>query len=111
GTHRYHLNPAGIPLFAEDFLTPDAEAQRRHYNKIAAAYTANLEYPHTQEYLAYLDRAALDAIGDGELGTVAELCCGRGEALKLFGLGARRYIGIDVSENMLQSTLKLHDHP
>jgi SAM-dependent methyltransferase len=31
--------------------------------------------------------------------------------LKLFGHRARRYIGIDVSENMLQTTLKLHDHP
>jgi SAM-dependent methyltransferase len=36
---------------------------------------------------------------------------GRGEALKLFGTGARSYIGIDISENMLQSTLKAHDHP
>jgi ubiquinone/menaquinone biosynthesis C-methylase UbiE len=98
-------------LFAEDFLTPEAEAQRHHYNKIAAAYTANLEYPHTQEYLAYLDRAANDAIGEGELGTVAELCCGRGEALTLFGARARRYIGIDVSESMLQASQELHHHP
>jgi ubiquinone/menaquinone biosynthesis C-methylase UbiE len=111
GVHRYRVSPEGIPLFAESFLSPDAEAQRHHYNKIAAAYTANLEYPHTQEYLAYLDRAALDAIGDAELGAVAELCCGRGEGLKLFGARARSYIGIDVSENMLQATLKLHDHP
>jgi ubiquinone/menaquinone biosynthesis C-methylase UbiE len=111
GTHRYHLTPAGIPLFAEDVLTPEAETQRHHYNKIAAAYTANLEYPHTQEYLAYLDRVALDAIGEGELGTVAELCCGRGEALTLFGTRARRYIGIDVSESMLQASQELHHHP
>jgi ubiquinone/menaquinone biosynthesis C-methylase UbiE len=111
GARRYRVSPAGIPLFAESFLSQDAEAQRNHYNKIAAAYTANLEYPHTQEYLAYLDQVALDAIGDGELGAVAELCCGRGEALKLFGLRARRYIGVDMSENMLQSALKLHDHP
>jgi ubiquinone/menaquinone biosynthesis C-methylase UbiE len=111
GAHRYRVSPAGIPLFAESFLSPNAEAQRHHYNKIAAAYTANLEYPHTQEYLAYLDRAALDAIGDGDLGAVAELCCGRGEALRIFGRQVRRYIGIDVSENMLQATLKVHDHP
>jgi SAM-dependent methyltransferase len=111
GVHRYRVTPEGIPLFAESFLSPDAEAQRRHYNKIVGAYIANLEYPHTQEYLAYLDRAALDAIGDGDLGTVAELCCGRGEALKLFGARARTYIGIDVSENMLQFTLKTYDHP
>jgi SAM-dependent methyltransferase len=111
GTHRYRVSPEGIPLFAESFLSPDAQAQRHHYNKIVAAYIANLEYPHTQEYLGYLDRATLDAIGDSDLGTVAELCCGRGEALKLFGARARTYIGVDVSENMLQSTLKMHDHP
>jgi ubiquinone/menaquinone biosynthesis C-methylase UbiE len=98
-------------LFAESFLSPDAEAQRHHYNKIVASYIANLEYAHTQEYLAYLDRATLDAIGGGDLGTVAELCCGRGEALKLFGTRARTYVGIDISENMLQSTLKAYDHP
>jgi len=111
GVRQYRVNPAGIPLFAESFLSPPAEVQRDHYNRIAVAYTANLEYPHTQEYLAYLDQVTLDAIGDGELGAVAELCCGRGEALKLFGLRARRYVGIDVSENMLQSMLKFHNHP
>jgi ubiquinone/menaquinone biosynthesis C-methylase UbiE len=111
GVHRYRVSPEGIPLFAERFLSPDAQAQRHHYNKIVASYIANLEYPHTQEYLAYLDRATLDAIDDGDLGTVAELCCGRGEALKLFGARALSYIGIDISENMLQSTLKTHDHP
>jgi ubiquinone/menaquinone biosynthesis C-methylase UbiE len=108
GTHRYRVNEAGIPLFAENSLSVEAEAQRDHYNKIAAAYTANLGYPHTQEYLAYLDRAALDAMGEGDLGTVAELCCGRGEALALFGRQIRRYIGVDVSENMLQATQAEH---
>ena len=111
GRQRYRVNGTGIPMFAEDFVSPEAETQRRHYNKIAAAYTANLGYPHTREYLAYLDRAVLEAVGQGGLGTVAELCCGRGEALTLFGSRVRRYIGIDVSESMLQSTLKQHDHP
>jgi ubiquinone/menaquinone biosynthesis C-methylase UbiE len=108
---RYRRSEAGIPLFAEEFLSAEAAAQRQHYNKIAAAYTANLEYSHTKEYIAYLDRAALDAIGPGELGTVAELCCGRGEALALFNSRIRRYIGVDISENMLNATRKLHHHP
>src|SRR5262249_1349068 len=108
GVHRYRVSPEGIPLFAECVLSPDAQVQRHHYNKIVAAYIANLEYPHTQEYLAYLDRATLDAIGDGDLGTVAELCCGRGEALKLFGARARPYTGTDVSQHMLHSTLTTH---
>jgi SAM-dependent methyltransferase len=111
GRHRYRLAHARIPMFAEDSASPQAETQRRHYNKIAVAFTANLGYPHTREYLAYLDRAVLESVGQGSLGTVAELCCGRGEALTLFGSRMRRYIGIDVSESMLQSTLKQHDHP
>jgi ubiquinone/menaquinone biosynthesis C-methylase UbiE len=111
GSQRYRVTGTGIPMFAEDFVSPEAETQRHHYNKIAAAYTANLGYPHTREYLAYLDHAVLEAIGQGGLGTVAELCCGRSEALTLFGSRVRRYIGIDVSESMLQSTLKQRDHP
>lgn len=110
GALRYRIDAAGIPLFAESFLSPEAEIQRQHYNKVASAYTANLGYPHTQEYLAYLDDAARDAAGDGPLGTLAELCCGRGEALALFGTKARRYIGIDVSESMLQANQALHRH-
>ena len=111
GTHRYRLNAAGLPLFAETLLSDDAEIQQHHYNKVATAYTDNLEYPHTQEYFAYLDRATRDAVGDGHLGTVAELCCGRGEALILLNAQLRRYIGIDVSERMLQVARNLHDHP
>jgi ubiquinone/menaquinone biosynthesis C-methylase UbiE len=111
GARRYPVAAAGIPMFAEGLMSSEAETQRRHYNKIAAAYTANLGYPHTQEYLAYLDRALLDAVGEGALGTVAELCCGRGEALTLLGDRIGRYVGVDVSENMLQTTSALHHHP
>ncbi len=111
GTHRYRVTETGIPLFAESLLSADADVQRDHYNKVAAAYTANLEYPHTKEYIAYLDRAVLDAIGDGELGTVAELCCGRGEAPALLGARIRRYVGVDISENMLEAARALHDRP
>jgi len=110
GAHRYRVNTAGIPLFAASSLSPESEAQRRHYDKIAAAYTANLEYPHTKEYLAYLDRSLLDPIGEGNLGTVAELCCGRGEALPLLGSRTLRYVGVDISENMLAEAKKIHDH-
>lgn len=111
GSRRYRLDAAGIPLFAEIPVSAEAEIQRRHYNKIAAAYTANLEYPHTREYLEYLDRVVLDAVGPGDLGTIAELCCGRGEALTLLGGQGRRYIGVDLSENMLQAVKAGHGHP
>jgi ubiquinone/menaquinone biosynthesis C-methylase UbiE len=106
---RYRMSEAGVPLFAEEYLAAEAAAQRHHYNKIAAAYTANLNYPHTKEYLAYLDRVLLDAIGPGELGTVVELCCGRGEAPMLLKGRIYRYIGLDISENMLQAARQLHD--
>jgi SAM-dependent methyltransferase len=111
GRQRYRLSDTGIIMFGKDFVSPEAEAQRHHYNKIVAAYTANLEYPHTREYLAYLDRAVLDAAGQGELGTVAELCCGRGEALTLIGSRVFRYIGVDISERMLEASLEQHNQP
>jgi ubiquinone/menaquinone biosynthesis C-methylase UbiE len=109
GDRRYPIAPSGIPLFAGDLLSSEAQAQRTHYDKIAAAYTTNLGYPHTQEYMAYLDRVTLQAAGD-KLGVLVELCCGHGEALKLLGRRAQRYVGVDVSENMLNAALGLHDH-
>jgi ubiquinone/menaquinone biosynthesis C-methylase UbiE len=109
--HCYSRNEAGIPLFANELLSTATKTQRNHYNKIATAYTANLNYPHTKEYLAHLDRAVLDAVGSGELGTVLELCCGRGEALNLLRGKLSRYIGIDVSESMLKAARSMHDDP
>jgi ubiquinone/menaquinone biosynthesis C-methylase UbiE len=87
-----------------------AEDQRRHYNRIVNAYVANQGYPHTQEYMAYLDRALEEAIGPGTLGDTAELCCGQGEALKLLADRIERYVGVDVSENMLLAAVNAHRH-
>lgn len=109
--NRYPLAAGEIPLFAGDLAPGDSEIQRQHYNRIAAAYTANLGYPHTQEYVAFLDRKTLEAIGDAPIGTLAELCCGRGEALALLGGRAARYVGVDISENMLQAAMATHRHP
>ena len=108
GQHRYRVVD-GIPLFAEQFCSPEGLSQQAHYEKIAAAYVANLNYPHTEEYLAYLDRALLEAIGDRPLGTVAELCCGRGEAFQLLGARISRGVGVDVSPSMLRAAAALHD--
>lgn len=96
------LSDSGIPLFAQWALTDVASQQQQHYDRIAAAYVTNLAYPHTQEYMAYLDRILLARIGGESLGTVAELCCGHGEALSLPALRIERYVGIDVSRNMLE---------
>jgi len=108
GSHRYRVAD-GIPLFAEQFCSREGLTQQAHYEKIAAAYIANLSYPHTDEYLRYLDRALLDTIGNRALGTVAELCCGRGEAFALLGPRIERGIGVDVSLSMLRAASDLHE--
>src|SRR6267143_5413638 len=71
GGHAYRLSAAGLPLFAENACSSDAETQRAHYDRIAANYIAHLQYPHTIEYAAYLDRALLQVVGAGNLGTIA----------------------------------------
>jgi ubiquinone/menaquinone biosynthesis C-methylase UbiE len=103
GTRTYRASPAGIPLFAAEFLGEDAKRQREHYDAVASAYIENLHYPHTQEYAAYLDRELMDEIGAAGLGAAAEICCGRGEAFRLLGERVERGLGIDVSERMLEA--------
>jgi ubiquinone/menaquinone biosynthesis C-methylase UbiE len=103
--NRYPVNGEGIPLFAEQFCSDEGRAQQAHYDRIAEAYVENLHYPHTQEYMAYLDQALLDVVAADNLGTVAEICCGRGEAFQLIGDRIGRGIGIDVSVSMLRSAL------
>ena len=101
GTSRYRVSPTGIPLFAEEFLSPEAAIQQEHYDQVAEAYAANLEYPHTQEYMEYLDRVLREEIGATDLATCAEVCCGTGEAFALFHAGISKGIGVDISESML----------
>jgi ubiquinone/menaquinone biosynthesis C-methylase UbiE len=102
GTRCYPVLPMGIPLFATDGLTRDAAEQQRHYDRIAAVYCANLGYPHTEEYSAYLDRALMEIVVGEHLGTVAELCCGRCEACRLFASRSGSMVGIDISSRMLE---------
>lgn len=109
GDHRYTITPEGIPLFAEHACSADARAQQAHYDGLADAYVANLDYPHTREYLAYLDRALLDVIRDEDLGDVAEICCGHGEAFRLLGGRVGRGVGVDISVSMLKIARGEHD--
>jgi SAM-dependent methyltransferase len=106
GDRSYALSDSGIPLFAERFCSDDARVQQAHYETIAAAYVENLAYPHTQEYMAFLDRALFAAIGDRRLGTVAELCCGRAEAFHLLSERMERGIGVDISVSMLDAAMR-----
>ena len=120
GAVRYAISAEGIPLFAEKFLSDDARVQQRHYDTIAAAYMKNLAYPHTQEYMAYLDRVFEDVARTENLGIAAEICCGRGEAFLLLGDRMKHWlravvyrrmehcVGVDISESMLKSALSLH---
>lgn len=112
GRYRYRVSEQGIPLFAEHVSSEDAKAQQQHYDKVADAYVTNLAYPHTQEYLAYLDRALLDVVRMESLTTVAEICCGRGEAFQLLGGSIGRGVGVDISVAMLEAARAAHagDH-
>src|SRR5215831_15214820 len=96
---RYERNERGIPLFARD-VSDDAKTQEAHYDRVAGAYLANLQYPHTQEYMAYFDRAVLRFV-DEPIDAVAEICCGAGEACWLLRDRVSHAIGVDVSTAML----------
>jgi SAM-dependent methyltransferase len=102
GGERYGLSPSGVPHFAVEFVSAAAHSQQLHYDGMVAKYVENIGYPHTQEYSAYLDRQLFDLLPAGSLGTVAELCCGRGEAARLREIRAARWIGVDVSAGMLE---------
>lgn len=85
--------------------------QQAHYDRIADVFVRNLDEPHTEEYSALFDRLLLEAIPDGPLGYIGEICCGRGEALRLLGnrpeLEVTGGIGIDISSAMLDAA-RLH---
>lgn len=101
GERTYRIDELGIPLFAETAISEAGKAQQRHYDRVAQSYVTNLGYPHTQEYLAYLDEHLRAVIGRRSLGVTAELCCGRGEAAHLLGSDMVSYVGVDVSSRML----------
>jgi SAM-dependent methyltransferase len=106
---RFRVSPSGIPMFAEDKCSPEGRRQQEHYDRIANKYLENLAYPHTQEYMAYLDRMFVDSVGESGLGDCAEVCCGAGEAFQLLGSRVRRGMGIDISISMLEAArAKLH---
>lgn len=105
---RFPIDQHGIPQFAEKAVSLDAKRQRAHYDKIAEAYFANLAYPHTQEYMAYLDRCLFKVVGGGSLGQMAELCCGHGEAIELLKGRYERALGVDISPAMLSVAAQQH---
>lgn len=101
------ISEQGIPLFAKAFCSNDAERQQAHYDTVSKAYIENLTYPHTQVYTDFMDRLFLDRLASKDLGDVAEICCGRGEALRLLldqeDVQVKSGLGIDISTNMLKA--------
>jgi ubiquinone/menaquinone biosynthesis C-methylase UbiE len=108
GAHRYPIDDAGIAQFAATPGSSDAQIQQAHYDRVADAYVTNLSYPHTREYTAYLDQALLVQLPDAGLGDVAEICCGRGEAVELVAGRFKRAVGVDISLNMLHAARRDH---
>jgi SAM-dependent methyltransferase len=100
GSEHFEISASGIPRFTADFVSEAGLNQQLHYDGMAAQYVENLDYPHTQEYMAYLDRQMVESM-PGSLGTVAELCCGRGEAARLLDKRIARCVGVDVSAGLL----------
>ena len=101
GLTKYTIDNDGIVHFADQFCTDEALIQQQHYDKIANAYVANLNYPHTLVYMSYLDNVLREAVDTETLGTCAEICCGTGEAFKLFHNSIALGVGVDVSLSML----------
>src|SRR5687768_10220833 len=67
---RFDISPSGVPLLAAEFLSDAARVQKHHYDGMVAGYVENLDYPHTQEYMAYLDQQLFAVLPRGTLGTV-----------------------------------------
>lgn len=108
GGFRYRISTTGIPLFAEEISSPEARRQQTHYDRVAEQYVENLTYPHTQEYLKYLDDSFLKELRPQDLQEVLELCCGRGELLTLSTGPIGRGVGVDISIAMLEFGKETH---
>jgi len=88
-----------------NFISNAGNDQQAHYDSVSSGYMANLSYPHTKQYMEYLDRQIFLNIGKDSLGDTIELCCGQGEALKLLEDKISHGVGVDVSESMLKEAL------
>lgn len=105
-SHTYRINKNGIPIFADKNCSKEAMIQRKHYNRIARIYIENLQYPHTQEYTNSMNKLLIKYAKTAKLNNVVEICCGYGEALKLFKNSIGKGVGIDISEAMLGKAVK-----
>jgi len=101
--YAYDITSSGIPLFADKIFSSDAARQREHYDQnFVSQYIENLNYPHTQVYMSYLDKVFLKSVEPIDLTEVAEICCGQGEVLAVFEELVKQGIGVDISPAMLE---------
>lgn len=103
----YKINKMSVALFDPTCQQGDAKIQKNHYENISKAYIDNLEYIHTKEYSKYFDEVLLKIAKKNRLGNMAEVCCGRGEAMLLFQNQYKNAVGVDISEVMLNSNLQI----
>jgi SAM-dependent methyltransferase len=101
--HVYPIDENGIVQFAKHASSGESRAQQEHYDRVSAAYIENLSFPHTVEYLAYLDSAFNELIDGRCQGNVLELCCGAGEAGKLLNGRYEHLLGLDISYSMVRA--------
>jgi len=111
GSARYTLTDSGIPCFGAAGASAAGLSQQAHYERIASAYLENLTYPHTQEYMGYLDDAFSQMTAADPFEVVADICCGQGEALSLWPLRIARGVGVDLSLAMLETAQRKRPHP
>ena len=111
GQNHYKIDSQGIPLFADQFCSEDARIQQEHYDEIANAYVNNLNYPHTLEYMSYLDDVLREHVSSENLGVCAEICCGTGEGFSLFSESIDKGVGVDVSSSMLSKGKQSLNNP
>jgi len=111
GRNSYQIDATGIPLFADEFCSEEALIQQKHYDTIADAYAENLQYPHTLEYMSYLDDALREVVDLENLGVCAEVCCGTGEAFAMFEDAIPTGLGVDVSISMLRKGQSAFGNP
>jgi ubiquinone/menaquinone biosynthesis C-methylase UbiE len=101
----YPITPEGLPLFSNVPQSEDSQKQQAHYDEISAVYLETLSYPQSQVYWGYLNDLLIEVIGEDSLGTLGEICCGRGEALTLLEGRFEKGVGIDISSNMLRAAM------
>jgi ubiquinone/menaquinone biosynthesis C-methylase UbiE len=106
GGRQYMKDSNEIYLFATDFVNSDSLAQMNHFDRVSENYVANLEYPHTIEYMLYLDREFKSIVRSTKNENIAEICCGHGEFLKLFPNEQVTGCGVDISIKMLVEAKK-----